>query len=292
MNKLGQLILLALSSSLVTACVDAETPSGDDIDGTFLGGGKADGGISDGTADALGVLAVANTHSEDVLVLEVGLAPEAAAAIVDHRAAQRFETLAQLDDVPWVGSLAFERLLTYARANGFAVNAFDASSCAGPSIGLGALRALVGDDGILTGAPGLTWTRQRECDADGCGPWRAPELLADGESSLATTFATDEALSFTAGYLHTEQVDTADGPQQHRTSYTWEFDVSLAPQPELSAIAASYFLWMGPDVTADKALHETGVTFTDHCVRSVGRVFPELHNAPTIEQEIVFLARF
>jgi hypothetical protein len=102
---------------------------GDAIDDDFLGSGKADGAISEGSPDALGVLAVVNTLDKDALDDDVGLDARAASGIAKHRAAadaalgtaddDRFDTLAELDKVPYVGKTAFTKLLAYARANGF-----------------------------------------------------------------------------------------------------------------------------------------------------------------------------
>ena len=116
-----------LASGLLAACTAPE--SGDAIDDDFLSDGKSDGAISEGSPDALGVLAVVNTLDQDALDDDVGLDARAAAGIAKHRAGadkalgtsddDRFDTLAELDRVPYVGKTAFAKLLAYARANGF-----------------------------------------------------------------------------------------------------------------------------------------------------------------------------
>jgi hypothetical protein len=73
--------------------------------------GKADGGIAEGSADACRVLTVANEVSLDVLDDDVGLSRRAASNIV---AGREYSTLAELDAVPYVGPLAFEKLLEFA----------------------------------------------------------------------------------------------------------------------------------------------------------------------------------
>lgn len=105
----------------------AEEPQ-DARDDDFLVDGKSDtGGIAEGTAEAAAVLFVANTSSRAVLGSDVGLANKAADNIVavrdgDDGAAgtaddAAFSTLAQLDAVPFVGPVAFGKLLAYAVAN-------------------------------------------------------------------------------------------------------------------------------------------------------------------------------
>lgn len=100
---------------LGAACV--ATPATDGRDDTFLSDGKTDnGGISEGSPEAAGVLAVANGLSEDQLKSDVGLSDNAASHIA---AGGPYSTLADLDAVPYVGSIAFGKLLAYARANGY-----------------------------------------------------------------------------------------------------------------------------------------------------------------------------
>jgi hypothetical protein len=105
----------------------AEEPQ-DARDDDFLVDGKSDtGGIVEGTAEAAAVLYVVNTSSRAVLGNDVDLANNAADNIVavrdgDDGAAgtaddAEFATLAQLDAVPFVGPVAFGKLLAYAIAN-------------------------------------------------------------------------------------------------------------------------------------------------------------------------------
>src|SRR6186713_706554 len=75
-------------------------------------GGKADGGIEEGSAEARGVLALVNDLDVDVGELDegAGLSKRAATNIV---AARPFETLAELDAVAYVGPKTLEALLEY-----------------------------------------------------------------------------------------------------------------------------------------------------------------------------------
>ncbi|MBV1861553.1 MAG: hypothetical protein KUG77_24255, partial [Nannocystaceae bacterium] len=125
--------LLALSLLAFSGCDSPEVDEGtaDGRDDAFLGGGKADGAISEDSDDARAVLALANSASFEVLddSDEVGLDVRAADGVYSRRVGPDttantaddvpFETLAQLDAVPWVGPSAFGKLLEYALAHGF-----------------------------------------------------------------------------------------------------------------------------------------------------------------------------
>lgn len=112
--------LLVLSLTLPAACVDLEDP-GDGRDDSFARG-KADSALS--SAETAAVLRLVNRAGLAELDHEVPLDARAAAGIVGHRAGadgaldtaddDLFDTLAELDAVPWVGPRALERLLDYA----------------------------------------------------------------------------------------------------------------------------------------------------------------------------------
>jgi hypothetical protein len=111
---------------LAGACA---TNAGDGRNDAFLSNGKADGSIEDGSPEALGVLAVANTLTRDQFENDVGLDSQAATGIVGHRDGadqvagtaddDPFDTLEELDDVPYVGKIAFGKLLAYAQTHGY-----------------------------------------------------------------------------------------------------------------------------------------------------------------------------
>jgi alpha-tubulin suppressor-like RCC1 family protein len=110
----------------LAACTSS---AGDARDDRFVGDGKADGFISEGSPEALGVLAVVNTLSTDELDDVVGLDGRAAINITRHRDGATasasdddlFDTLTELDAVSYVGPVAFGKLLDYAKDNGFIV---------------------------------------------------------------------------------------------------------------------------------------------------------------------------
>jgi hypothetical protein len=116
----------------VTSCVDSSDEDG--RDDSFTGDDKADsGGVAEGSRQAKGVLRVANEVSLETLRASapdgVGLSDRTVDNIGDVRLGDdglpgtaddgRFATLAQLDAVPFVGPIAFHKLLAYAEANGF-----------------------------------------------------------------------------------------------------------------------------------------------------------------------------
>ena len=80
-------------------------------------GGKADGGLEEGSAEARGVLALVNDLAVGFEELDVaaGLSSRAARNIVEARP---FESLAELDRVPYVGPATLNQLLAYAEETG------------------------------------------------------------------------------------------------------------------------------------------------------------------------------
>jgi hypothetical protein len=126
------LLLAPLALSLV-ACAEP-APDVDGPDDRFVVGGKVDGaGIPEDGAEALAVLEVVNTLSVEALDADeaVGLDRRAARNIVARRDGEDrtpgteddrpFETLWELDAIPYVGPVAFDRLLDYAHAQGFVI---------------------------------------------------------------------------------------------------------------------------------------------------------------------------
>ncbi|MEN0062138.1 MAG: nuclease A inhibitor family protein [Myxococcota bacterium] len=79
--------------------------------------------LIDGTPEADGVIAMLNSESTtfDLLDGEVGLDRRAAQNLVARREGPqgRFQTVHDLDAVPWVGEAALQRLLDYARRAGW-----------------------------------------------------------------------------------------------------------------------------------------------------------------------------
>ncbi|MBI3072227.1 MAG: hypothetical protein HYY84_08920 [Deltaproteobacteria bacterium] len=125
-----QLITVTMSISCAYATDDDVDVAEDGENDAVLNEGRADvAGISEVSADALGVLRVANQLSFADLRQRVRLAARAARGIIAFRIGsdgllgtsddRAFLTLRQLDAVPYVGPAAFRRLLAYARANGF-----------------------------------------------------------------------------------------------------------------------------------------------------------------------------
>lgn len=119
----------ALAGCASAAVGEAEDGEND----AFVGpAGAADAfGIVEGSADARGVLRVANELDEAALRSAAGLARRPAHGIAVHRAGDdallgtpdddRFDTLVELDRVPYVGRAVFASMLALARAQGWVV---------------------------------------------------------------------------------------------------------------------------------------------------------------------------
>ena len=100
---------------------------------SFLSDGKADAfGVTEGSPEALGVLALVNGADYATLHDHAKVEKRAAKNIVAHRDGSDgidgtaddnpFDTLKELDAIPYVGPAAFKKLLAYARAQGFVVD--------------------------------------------------------------------------------------------------------------------------------------------------------------------------
>jgi phosphatidylserine/phosphatidylglycerophosphate/cardiolipin synthase-like enzyme len=121
-------ILAAALLTAVPACVDSEVEDG--INDPFPSG-KADGGIDEGSPEALGVLRLVNDPAETAATLKSGakITSRVANNIVKHRNGadgtvgtgddDKFDTLAELDAIPYVGPATLNALLARARALGY-----------------------------------------------------------------------------------------------------------------------------------------------------------------------------
>lgn len=158
-------------------------------------GGADTGGVRDGSREALGVLRVANELDRDTMVGDVQLSERVADALLAFRAGDdeeidteddaTFETLAELDAVPYVGPRVFAAMLEYAREHELVPAApsepTDPFAMTEASYLRRASRIRLieavesGLDGRRDGSQIGTFVhhgRSRECNAAGCGEWR------------------------------------------------------------------------------------------------------------------------
>jgi hypothetical protein len=122
-------LVFAFALVVSVGCVDQAVEEVDGENDSFLEGGKADGAVTEGSPEAIGVLAVANQLDLAALDNDVGLDSRAAKNIIKFRSGldaalgtgddQTFTTLASLDAVPFVGPATFKRLLLFAQAHDF-----------------------------------------------------------------------------------------------------------------------------------------------------------------------------
>lgn len=116
------LTITALSSliSTIPACATDATEAEDGENDSVSG--KADwDGVEDGTPEARGMLRVVNEMSDEVWREGCGLSARTAASITNHRDGadnamgtaddDLVETLVELDRIPYVGPVAFEKIL-------------------------------------------------------------------------------------------------------------------------------------------------------------------------------------
>ncbi|HTL36572.1 MAG TPA: phospholipase D-like domain-containing protein [Kofleriaceae bacterium] len=131
MRIAGQTLSLILVANAILALpgcgIDADIEDGET---DAFPDGKADGGIDEGSPEALGVLALVNTASETASKLreDAHVTSKVATNITKHRDGadgqagtaddDKFDTLKELDDVPYVGPATLNALLEAARAKG------------------------------------------------------------------------------------------------------------------------------------------------------------------------------
>src|SRR5687767_4248086 len=116
----------------ISACTDAEVEDG--VDDPFLSG-KADGGIDEGSPEALAVLRLVNDTNETAATLKAGagITTRVSNNIVKHRNGadgtagnaddNKFDTLAELDAIPYVGPATLNALVERARELGYVTGA-------------------------------------------------------------------------------------------------------------------------------------------------------------------------
>jgi hypothetical protein len=181
-----------------------QPPAEDGRDDAFMASGKADtGGLVEGSAEAAAVLRVANEC--DLATLDdtngVGLAHNAALNIAAHKLGgdgqagtaddAPFETLADLDAVPYVGPIAFGKLLAYAKKLGAVTSTTVPATLFDDSLAAG--KAITQAEALARFAPGSTRAklggfvihqRYRPCnEMTGCQSW---SNLADVTFALQT----------------------------------------------------------------------------------------------------------
>lgn len=123
-SVIGTLSALLL---VVPACTDAGV---EDTENAEFGDGKADGGLEEGSPEALGVLALVNDPAMTAAALkaDAGVTTKVANNIVNHRDGadkksgtsddDRFDTLAELDAIPFVGPATLNALFEAAKDKG------------------------------------------------------------------------------------------------------------------------------------------------------------------------------
>ncbi|HET9485502.1 MAG TPA: hypothetical protein VFO79_16190, partial [Xanthomonadales bacterium] len=191
-----------LTSLLLTACTETED-DGDPRDEDVIGDDKADAfGIAEGSPDAHGILDLANEADHDMFRYDVGLAGNATAQILKHRAGpdgmhgtaddDAFDTLVELDHVPFVGLKTFTKLLAYARTNGYVPTTppstndpFDPASCSGPPMTIPEIDARIGDLALYQFKIRTRDCKRVEGASPTCTAWKDKPV-----STLSWAFAT------------------------------------------------------------------------------------------------------
>jgi phosphatidylserine/phosphatidylglycerophosphate/cardiolipin synthase-like enzyme len=128
MKRLPYVTALFALLAGVSACTEAEVEDGEN---DAFPSGKADGGIDEGSPEAIGVLRLVNDGAETAATLKAGagITIRAAGNIVTHRDGadgapgtaddDRFDTLAELDAIAYVGPATLSALIELARDKGY-----------------------------------------------------------------------------------------------------------------------------------------------------------------------------
>jgi hypothetical protein len=113
--------LLLLAATFLIACAvepDEEIDGADDI---VVGEGKGDGGIARYSYEGLTAVRVANMATRDEL-LKAGLAQKVVDGIIAMRKTYGIIIVEDLDDIPYVGPIAINKLVTWGEQHGLAVD--------------------------------------------------------------------------------------------------------------------------------------------------------------------------
>lgn len=120
-----RLLSAACAASLV-GCMASQAEDSDSIDDQFVGDGKTDSGISEDSPEAVAVLRLVNFASFQVLDDTIGLDVRAAHNIINFRSGdddtagtdddETFTTLAELDAIPYIGPVAFDKLVAFSQS--------------------------------------------------------------------------------------------------------------------------------------------------------------------------------
>lgn len=135
-------------------------------------------GITEGSEEALAIVDVANSTAVSTLVYDVGVDSRAADNVVKYRMEHKvFDSLAELDAIPYLGQDGFSKLLEYGKAHGYIPaidDPFSPHSCAGAAMTWH--EAMVRfKAGTATAALGRYEIRERSRSCEklmGCSPWK------------------------------------------------------------------------------------------------------------------------
>jgi hypothetical protein len=213
------LALIAVTGLLAACEAAPPAPEQDGPNDSFLAGGKADSaGISEGSPEALGVLALVNSADYTTLYKKARISSRAAHNILNYREGddgvagtaddQLFDTLAELDAVPYVGPATFNALLAYARAQGLVGSASGGTSAYGGSTTGGSTTGGSTTGGSTTGGSttGGSTTGGSTTSSGGSGTWISGSVAYHSFLTCAVTachsgFAGDnnDEISFIVG---------------------------------------------------------------------------------------------
>lgn len=261
-----------------TGCL-AEGDEGDPVDESFLTDGKGDGAISEGSAEAHGILQLVNNGSLAQLK-STGITSTALKNIDAHRIGpdklpyspddRTFATLAELDAVKNVGVTTFNRLLAYARANGYVSPLpFAPTTCADRFTST-ARMAEVSNNFQEEVFGGAVWVRTRECQGDVdavCTEWSDVAKLGQPDDTWIEFAKTGDNVQWRMNYHRLDKafID-ANTPVDSVWSFEWLVDFTPGV---ITYTSGSAMRRVGQD-TEKQAFWWFDGTITDTCIRASG----------------------
>lgn len=268
-------------AAAATGCLADADGDGDDdpADESFITDGKGDGAIAEGSPDAHGILQLVNNGSYAQLK-STGITGTALKNIESYRLGpdklpyssddKGFASLAELDAVKYVGTTTFNRLLAYARSNGY-VSAlpFAPTTCADRFTSTARMAEISNNfqEEVFGGA---VWARTRECrgtvDAV-CTEWSDVVKLGQPDDTWIEFSKDGDKVLWRMNYHRLDKafVD-ANTPVESVTSFEWPVEfapgvITFNPGSATSRVGQN---------SQTQAFTWSSGTITDTCLRTSG----------------------
>jgi len=280
MRLAPRFVLAFAAAAAATGCIaDADDGDEDPADESFITDGKGDGAIQEGTPEAHGVLQLVNNGSYAQLKA-TGITATALKNIDKHRLGpdglpyspddRSFVSMRDLDAVKYVGTTTFNRLLAYARSNGYVSPLPFASTTCADRFTSTARMAEISNNFQEEVFGGAVWARTRECrgtvDAV-CTEWSEAFKLGQPDDTWIEFSKDGDKVQWRMNYHRLDKafID-ANTSVESVTSFEWP--VEFAPGV-ITYNPGSATSRVGQNSETQAFTWSTG-TITDTCLRTSG----------------------